>query len=134
MKKTYRGGCHCGAVTYESDLDLGAGTSKCNCTICAKTRNWGTMAKPADFRLLSGEDALSNYQFNTHSTHHLFCRHCGVRSFGRGHLEVLGGDFVSINVACLEGVSPAELAALSVRYSDGLHNNWMSPPEVTSYL
>ena len=132
--QTYRGSCHCGAVRYEADLDLAAGSGRCNCSICTKTRFWGVVVRPEAFRLLQGEDELGRYRFGTHATEHLFCRHCGIRSFGRGELEVLGGRYVSVNLVCLDDVEPETMAQVPIRYFNGRDNDWFSEPAVTRHL
>jgi hypothetical protein len=134
MKKTYAGSCHCGAVRYEVELDLAAGTSKCNCSICSKTRAWSAVVKPNAFRLLKGEDALSDYQFGSKAGHHLFCKHCGVRPFGRGYVEQIGGDFVSINLGALDGAPDDELASAPVQFMNGRDDDWFNAPRVSRHL
>jgi hypothetical protein len=134
MLKTYKGSCHCGAVRYEADIDLAAGTGKCNCSICRKTRYWGVTIKPDAFRLLTSADALSDYQFGSLQGHNMFCKRCGLRPFGRGHVPEIGGDYVSINIACLDDIPDDALAALSVRYANGRDNDWMNEPKETRYL
>jgi hypothetical protein len=134
MTRTYHGSCHCGAVRFACDVDLAQGTSKCNCTMCAKGRFWKAIVGAAAFRLLQGEDVLTDYQFGSHTIHHLFCRHCGIKPFGRGHHEALGGTFFAINLGCLDDVTPEELAAALVHYEDGRHDAWERAPAETRHL
>lgn len=81
MKETYTGGCHCGAVRFEADVDLSEGTSRCNCSLCSKLRYWFASVGDESFRLLQGGDALSDYQIDSGTVHHRFCGRCGVKPF-----------------------------------------------------
>ena len=134
MAKAYAGSCHCGAVRFEVELDLAKGTSRCNCSICQKTRAWSAIVKPAAFRLLQGENALSDYQWGSKAGHNLFCKQCGVRPFGRGYVEQIGGDFVSINVGALDNASDEELANAPVQFMNGRDNDWFNAPRESRYL
>ena len=140
MKKTYRGSCHCGAVQFECELDLAAGTTRCNCGFCRKARFWMAFAKAAEFRCLSGEDALTDYQYTPGSMpapflHLTFCKRCGVRPFSKGGvLPRFGGEFFAVNVACLDDATDAELASAPIHYADGRRDDWQKEAKETSYL
>jgi hypothetical protein len=134
MKKLHRGGCHCGAVRYEVALDLAQGTFKCNCSICAKARLWLAVVPPEDFRLLSGKSMLTEYVFGSRRIHHLFCRVCGIRSFGWGESEDSGGRFYAVHVSCLDEVKPEDLVNVPVTYVDGRHDRWHGAPEEIRHL
>jgi len=112
--RKYTGSCHCGNVRYEVELELGT-VIACNCSICSRA-GWLLTFVPADkFKLLAGEDSLTDYQFNRKNIHHLFCTTCGVRSFCRGS-DKSGNELRGINVRCLEGV---DIDALTVNKVDG---------------
>lgn len=133
MKKTYTGGCHCGAVRYEADMDLSQGTLRCNCSMCGKTRAWLVGIGSDDFRLLQGQESLSDYQFNRNNIHHMFCKTCGVKSFGRGS-GPNGKPMVAVMLATVDNISDAELAALPIMYVDGRNDNFRAPPAETKHL
>src|SRR4051794_4118920 len=88
----------------------------CNCSVCRMTGFVHIVVEHEDFELLTGREALASYRFGTGTADHLFCRHCGVKSFyqPRSH-----PDAWSVNANCLDG--PLELA---VERFDGA--NWES--------
>jgi len=114
MEKTWAGSCHCGKVRYEARADLRSVVS-CNCSICQRTGSLLAFVPETAFTLLSGEDALTDYQFNKKVIHHVFCSTCGVRSFARGKGPD-GTPTIALNVRCLEGV---DLDQLDVMHYDG---------------
>ncbi len=133
MIKTYQGSCHCGAVTFEAELDLAESTYRCNCSICRRTRFWPAVAREEGFRLLSGESELTQYLFNSMKNQHYFCRHCGVRPFGIG-TETPIGKMYGVNLGCLTGVTEEELVGLKITYVDGMHDQWQKSPEFFRHL
>ena len=134
MKQTYHGSCHCGRVKFEADIDLAQGTGKCNCTSCWKRRWWSTRVKPDAFRALAGEQQLSDYKPDARGQSG-FCTRCGVRPYGFvAAAEWNDGDSFSINVACLDDLDPAELAAAPVQFMDGRNDDWWHAPAETRHL
>jgi hypothetical protein len=112
--KTHTGGCHCGAVRYEAQTDL-ANVIDCDCSHCAKKGFLLSFIPASQFNLLSGEDHLTEYRFNTKNIAHLTCKICGVQSFGKGKNKA-GEETISLNVRCLDDV---DLATLAVTHFEG---------------
>ncbi|HEY3639007.1 MAG TPA: GFA family protein [Rhizomicrobium sp.] len=93
-----KGGCHCGAVSFEVLAPDEVEVQACNCTICHMTGYFHLIVPKARFRLLSGSDVLTSYTFNTETAKHTFCSVCGIKSFytPRSH-----PDGYSVNFRCL---------------------------------
>jgi hypothetical protein len=110
---THRGGCHCGRVRFEVDAPARLRVIDCNCSMCNKSGYLHLIVPRERFRLLSGSDALTNYEFNTRTAKHLFCSVCGVKSFyvPRSH-----PDGYSVNARCLD---EGTVEDMSIVRSDG---------------
>jgi len=72
--------------------------------MCRKRGGLHLIVPDEDFALLSGSDALTEYTFNTHVAKHLFCKRCGIHSFGRPRSQPTK---ITVNLRCFdEDLSP----------------------------
>lgn len=113
--KTYKGGCHCGKVRFEAKSDLTKVVS-CNCSICQKHGLLLNFIGADQFKLVSGEEQLKDYQFYKHVIYHMFCQTCGVECFARGTPPGAGSEMIAFNVRCLDNV---DIGALTLTPFDG---------------
>ena len=113
--KIHVGSCHCGAVRYEVMFDAPARAIACNCSICSRAGWLLTFVPRTAFRLITGADALADYQFGTKKSHHPFCKTCGVRAFSRG-IDETGKERVAVNLRCVAGI---DTTTLPVEVVDG---------------
>ncbi|MEL7024791.1 MAG: GFA family protein [Pseudomonadota bacterium] len=116
VTQTVVGGCHCGAIRFEVELSERTVAHACNCSICIASGFVGVIVPESHFRLVQGEGDLTEYRFNTGVARHLFCKHCGVKSFYRPRSNP---DGVSVNIACL---SLPDSVEVDIQTFDG--QNW----------
>ncbi|MBI5456949.1 GFA family protein [Candidatus Kaiserbacteria bacterium] len=102
--KIYTGGCHCGAVRYEVEASMEK-IIHCNCSHCEKKGLYLDFVDKEKFKLLSGASNLTEYKFNKKAIRHLFCKTCGVQSYGEG----VTFPKVAINVRCLDSIDISKL-------------------------
>jgi hypothetical protein len=111
--RTHTGGCHCGRVRFQVIAPAHIDVSECNCSMCSKAGFLHLIVPAQRFKLLSGDEVLTAYTFNTGVAKHLFCSICGVKSFyvPRSH-----PDGISVNARCIDEGS---IESMSVRPFDG---------------
>ena len=101
--RKFRGSCHCGAVQFEVETDLSELTT-CDCSICRRKNAVMVKVHETRFKLVAGEESLTEYRFHTMTARHYFCRTCGIYPF---HRKRVTPDYFGINVFCLEGFDPS---------------------------
>ena len=111
-----RGGCHCGRIEFEVTIEEEIVVHHCNCSVCSLLGFVHLIVPAQHFNLIRGQEHLTEYRFNTATAQHLFCAHCGIKSY---YVPRSNPDGFSVNLRCLElpeGVQVKE------EYIDG--QNW----------
>ena len=109
----YSGGCHCGAIRFEVDIDTGKPVM-CNCSRCAKP-GWAMGFAPLTSFRLTAEGKLTEYLFHKERIRHQFCTACGIESFAYSTAPD-GTPTVAINLNCLDGIDAHALALKAYVY------------------
>jgi hypothetical protein len=109
---TRTGSCHCGAVRFRVVCDI-AELTTCDCSLCVKRNALMTKAPENALTILSGEEMLTLYEWNTRRAKHYFCRSCGIYVF---HRKRAAPDHFGVNIFCLDGFDPS---SIPVRATEG---------------
>lgn len=126
------GACHCGTVRFTVTLseDL-ASARRCSCSYCAMRGAIAVTAPLDGIRFLQGEDALTLYQFNTHTAKHYFCSRCGIYTH---HQRRSNPNEFGVNAACLSGVSPFDFTEIIVNNGVVHPSDDPDAPEIAGVL
>ena len=122
----HKGGCHCGQVRFEVELSADIEVNECNCSICCLTGYLHLIVCKDSFKLASGQDELSTYQFNTNIAKHFFCANCGIKSF---YIPRSNPDGYSVNARCLD---PETVTSMTINSFDG--RNWKNHADKLRHL
>ncbi|MFC1748851.1 GFA family protein [Pseudomonadota bacterium] len=120
------GGCHCGMVRFEIEMPQDIVVQECNCSICSKSGFLHLIVPRTHFSLISGEETLTTYTFNTGVAKHLFCKICGVKSF---YVPRSNPDGYSVNLRCID---KSPFRNISIELFDG--QNWEASGHLLSHL
>ena len=101
----YQGSCHCRSITFEVEAPENLEVEDCNCSICLRSGFIHLIVPLSKFKLLSGDEAISIYTFNTGVAKHTFCKYCGIKAF---YTPRSNPDGIDINVNCLD-TNPAQV-------------------------
>ncbi|MDO5706046.1 MAG: GFA family protein [Paracoccus sp. (in: a-proteobacteria)] len=112
MPDVVDGACHCGSVRFRVRLTDGLATARrCDCSIC-RMRGAVAVSAPVDgFEVVQGAGNLTLYQFGTRVAQHYFCKTCGIYTH---HRRRSNPNEYGVNLACLRGHSPFDLAEVPV--------------------
>lgn len=120
------GGCHCGAVRWQVQAPLHMEVLECNCSLCSMSGFLHWIVPATHFHLLQGAAQLREYRFNTGTARHLYCGHCGVKSY---YVPRSNPDGYDINVRCLD---PDPRRVVTVQLYDG--RNWEQGAAALAHL
>ena len=95
----YQGSCHCQAINFEVEAPEVLEVDRCNCSICTKSGFLHLIVPKSKFKLLTGEENITTYTFNTGVAKHTFCKTCGVKP---SYIPRSNPDGVDVNVNCLD--------------------------------
>ena len=83
-----------------------------------------------DFTLLSAEESVSEYRWNTKVARHYFCPRCGIYTF---HRKTSAPDHFGVNVFCLDGMNPNDIPVRETEganmdvVEEGARDEWSGP-------
>ena len=118
IKPVHKGSCHCGTIEFEVTLPNGLeDLRRCDCSMCRRRGAIVSSTTLDGIKITKGADKLSCYQFNTMTAKHYFCPVCGIYTH---HQRRSNPKQYAFNVACLDGVNPAELG--EIPFLDGVNH------------
>lgn len=113
--KTYKGSCHCGAISFSFQQGEITDGVRCNCSICRRkgaVMSTFTLA-PEELDIIADSDAIGLYQFGNKVAKHFFCKVCGIYPF---HETMRKPGHFRVNLGCVDDV---DTFSLPVEIFDG---------------